>query len=376
MKPTVYFCESVEDYLSQADPIFSGREIEHSVMLGATTYLKQDINFYNVTPELMVVRAGEEPDAPLVFVAQMMYPWPLVISLPNPVLGAEDSVQLVEDSVSAFIAQAMPRFREKDVVPVKLVGPSNMITLVFDAMDDGDKKSLNRGKDIQFYQVTPATLTDPRLEMTKEMVVRRYDAEKDDAFVVEWLRQFQVDCFGACNESVLQKQMADYKALPHHLRGLFILFDDGQPVSLAGYGGPTTHTMRIANVFTPQQHRGKGYGQLVCWYVTKWLMTPPAEAPEQDNGLGCLSVAIAADLDNPTAVKIYTRIGFAPCVEFVEFEDAAGVAAAAVRRKGDALVSRKDTIYILTCLTSTLSWTVYQKAAPKSPKLCTLNPER
>lgn len=58
--------------------------------------------------------------------------------------------------------------------------------------------------------------------------------------------------------------------LPKEARGMFLLFQGENFVSYAGYGGATANTMRITGVFTPAEFRGRGYGQLICWYVSWW----------------------------------------------------------------------------------------------------------
>ena len=58
--------------------------------------------------------------------------------------------------------------------------------------------------------------------------------------------------------------------LPKEARGMFLLFQGEDFVSYAGYGGATANTMRITGVFTPAEFRGRGYGQLICWYVSWW----------------------------------------------------------------------------------------------------------
>ena len=58
--------------------------------------------------------------------------------------------------------------------------------------------------------------------------------------------------------------------LPKEARGMFLLFKGEDFVSYAGYGGATANTMRITGVFTPADCRGRGYGQLICWYVSWW----------------------------------------------------------------------------------------------------------
>ena len=74
---------------------------------------------------------------------------------------------------------------------------------------------------------------------------------------------------------------------------------EGQPVSLAGFGGPTPNGLRIGPVYTPPQHRGHGYGSAV---------TAAASHVALDRGKRfCF---LYTDLANPTSNAIYERIGY------------------------------------------------------------------
>eukprot|EP00435_Cladocopium_sp_Y103_P045987 s3451_g13.t1 len=54
-KLQVQFYTSAADFIRDADAIFADREAEHSIMLGVLGNLQKDMNFYNVTPQLLAV---------------------------------------------------------------------------------------------------------------------------------------------------------------------------------------------------------------------------------------------------------------------------------------------------------------------------------
>jgi uncharacterized protein len=73
------------------------------------------------------------------------------------------------------------------------------------------------------------------------------------------------------------------------------------PVALAGFGGPTPNGIRIGPVYTPPEHRGRGYGSAV---------TAATSQLQLDRGRRfCF---LYTDLANPTSNAIYMRIGYEP----------------------------------------------------------------
>src|SRR5205823_5853428 len=69
------------------------------------------------------------------------------------------------------------------------------------------------------------------------------------------------------------------------LGGLY-LWEDGRPVSMAGCGGPTPNGVRVAPVYTPPQHRGRGYASACVAALSQLL-------PDSGRPL-CLLVLLAA----------------------------------------------------------------------------------
>ncbi len=84
--------------------------------------------------------------------------------------------------------------------------------------------------------------------------------------------------------------------------GMFIWRDEsGQPVSVAGYKGQTATGVRIGPVYTPPEHRARGYGTAVTAVATQALL-------DEGRQFTCLYT----DLANPTSNHIYAAIGYEP----------------------------------------------------------------
>ncbi|MFE7750184.1 GNAT family N-acetyltransferase [Streptomyces sp. NPDC057428] len=83
-------------------------------------------------------------------------------------------------------------------------------------------------------------------------------------------------------------------------RGGITLWEaNGVPVSLAGVSPRIADTVRVSNVYTPPEHRGRGYAAAVT-----------AEVGRVARELGAREVLLFTDLANPTSNGVYRRIGY------------------------------------------------------------------
>jgi predicted GNAT family acetyltransferase len=72
----------------------------------------------------------------------------------------------------------------------------------------------------------------------------------------------------------------------------------GEPVSLCGYGSPTPNGIRIGLVYTPPEHRGRGYAAAVTADVSRRQLAA---------GRFCF---LYTDASNATAEGVYSRLGY------------------------------------------------------------------
>lgn len=85
------------------------------------------------------------------------------------------------------------------------------------------------------------------------------------------------------------------------LKGSLFVWDDPGPVSMAAWTGKTANGVRVNFVYTPPEHRGRGYATACVAALSRHLL-------EQGNAYCCLYT----DLANPTSNAIYRRIGYLP----------------------------------------------------------------
>lgn len=91
-------------------------------------------------------------------------------------------------------------------------------------------------------------------------------------------------------------------ALDHRLDAAdagVVLWCDPEPVAFAAYGGPTPNGIRIGPVYTPPEHRGRGYATTLVAGLSQRLLDA-----------GRRFCFLYTDLANPTSNAIYVRIGY------------------------------------------------------------------
>jgi GNAT superfamily N-acetyltransferase len=126
-------------------------------------------------------------------------------------------------------------------------------------------------------------------------------AEVDDAeLAVTWYEAFRAETEapgGGDAAAMVRERLAD--------RRLWIWEDAaGEPAALAGRTAASVGVARVAPVYTPPEHRRRGYGAAVTAACT-------ADALDR----GDERVVLFTDMANPTANAIYRRIGFKPVGE-------------------------------------------------------------
>ena len=84
---------------------------------------------------------------------------------------------------------------------------------------------------------------------------------------------------------------------------------DGLPVALAGHSAVRNGVSRIAPVYTPPEHRRRGYGAAAT-----------AAVVHSARALGAAEITLFADADYPPANAVYRGLGFAAVTEFVHME--------------------------------------------------------
>jgi GNAT superfamily N-acetyltransferase len=122
--------------------------------------------------------------------------------------------------------------------------------------------------------------------------------EHDVDLVIRWLAAFHAEA------AVEEASMATLRqtATRRTAQGLFWLWtNDGSAVSMSGRNPAAAGIARVGPVYTPPEHRGRGYGSAVTAACTADALAT-----------GARGAVLFTDLANPTSNAIYQTIGYRP----------------------------------------------------------------
>jgi uncharacterized protein len=132
----------------------------------------------------------------------------------------------------------------------------------------------------------------------------------DRALVIEWLEAFTSEALPAetFDREQTERGVSRRLAAGDGDAGIWLWEDAGHAVALAAYGGPTPEGIRLGPVYTPPEHRRRGYATCLVAAVSSWLLER-----------GRRRCYLYTDLANPTSNGIYRRIGYEQVAESAEY---------------------------------------------------------
>jgi len=127
--------------------------------------------------------------------------------------------------------------------------------------------------------------------------------------LVEWRLAFEEEAIGHVDDPSLSRRSTEWRIEEQSSRfGLWVHEVNGEVVCISGHSGPTPNGIRIGPVYTPPEHRGRGYASTLVASESQWLL---------DQGHSyCF---LYTDLANTTSNSIYTRLGYSQIAESAEY---------------------------------------------------------
>ena len=127
----------------------------------------------------------------------------------------------------------------------------------------------------------------------------------DRKLLVKWIVAFHDE---TSETGIVRAKRIIDSSLKFEGRGLYI-WEDEKPVSLVGFAGPTPNGIRIGPVYTPPEHRRRGYASAGTAALSQMLLDE-----------GRKYCFLFTDLDNPTSNHIYQEIGYTPVCDIDEYK--------------------------------------------------------
>jgi GNAT superfamily N-acetyltransferase len=139
----------------------------------------------------------------------------------------------------------------------------------------------------------------------------RQPREDEAPLVLEWFAAFAADAAEQAGRAVghVHDLAEDLEGIRRRIGDgrLWFWVDEGdRPVHLTGRHLPVLGSARVGPVFTPREHRGRGYAGNAVARVTQAILDEGARP--------CLYT----DQANPTSNQLYAAVGYEPVVDMVE----------------------------------------------------------
>jgi predicted GNAT family acetyltransferase len=261
-------------FLAAAETYLSAHEVENALILGVARDLTQRTPA--VAPYFACVRDGER----IVMCAFQSLPEKAGITRAS------------EPAAFRLLAQDLHDFRPE---VREVVGPEPTVRDFTDVLARvrGGTATLRMASRIYVLRrvIPPARPAPGRL---------RPGRESDLDLACRWLDAFVVEIGDETTPGDLAERW---------LRaGKVHFWEDGAPVSVAAATGKTANGIRVSFVYTPPEHRGRGYASACVAALSQLLL-------DQGNEYCCLYT----DLANPTSNKIYREIGYEPVCDAASY---------------------------------------------------------
>ena len=271
-----------ETFVLEAGPLLAEDEARHNLILGICSNLRNHPEVYERF-HLWVVDGENEPVA----AAVLTPPHNLVVARPR----VEGSVELLADTVHAEglrppgVGGALPEAQQFAARWQEVTGArtrTRMAQRIF-----------------RLTAVRPVRVAKGAM---------RWATPADRDLVIRWYRDFSDEAFPGEDREATAASLE--KAIDLRLRrkgGGIVLWERGGPVSLAGYGSRTPNGMRIGPVYTPPEHRRRGYATALVAGVSRSILEE-----------GLRFCFLFTDTANPTSNRIYMDIGYEPVCDAVD----------------------------------------------------------
>ena len=258
-------------FLDLAGPFLRAREPEHMLTLGSVDTLRRLGGRVTVGGLVAVLDRGA-----VVATGAWTGPWELVVS-------EVDDPRAIDALVEAFAGDPLPGVH----APVE---HADAFVETWTARAGGTARRILRERIHALERVTAPSGVPGALR-------RATPADRD--LLARWMHGFNVESFGSNAGRRDVDALADELVASSHRRGW--VWDDGGAVSTASTTGETPNGIRVGAVYTPPEHRGRGYATACVAAVSQ---------AELDAGRRwCF---LFTDLANPVSNRIYRRIGYEP----------------------------------------------------------------
>ena len=197
----------------------------------------------------------------------------------------------ISTSVDAAVLQLVRHLREIDVQITGIIGPTTEAQAFSDfwveGMLDVSARISMRMRVFEARRVEKLPLSPGRLRLARR---------EDHPLMARWISDYS-EAVGKPLSFDNAKSWAEKCIQNRQLH----IWDINGPVSIANVARPTRNGIAIHSVYTPPEHRKKGYATSCVWALTQKMLTARYSF-----------CSLYTDLSNPTSNSIYAKIGYVP----------------------------------------------------------------
>lgn len=271
--------QSAQDFLAATGPMLYRRETVNNLILGVSQRLVNEPGFYE-NPFFATIN---DTNGHLILVAVMTPPH-------NLILAGEDQAHLGFKTLISYLRNTAIQVPGV-IAPVELADPfANEWT-------HQTRETHQIKMNMRVYELRRVTLP-----IFPEGEFRRADIQ-DIPTIAAWIQAFALEALH--DQHDLDLSRAEQLVTQGNV---FVWFRNGLPVSMTMKNRPIAHSITITAVYTPPDHRRKGYAGALVAQLSQRLL---------DEGYQFIN--LFTDLDNPTSNKIYQEVGYRPVCDFRTF---------------------------------------------------------
>ena len=271
------------ELISLSGAYLERHESENNLPIGLVYKLSESPHYYgSKSPFLLSILEQEK----VVGVAIMTPPKRIILSK-------------IDTEVLAAITHLVDHLRGTNTRTPGVVGPAVEAQTFSDCWIEAafgvSARIAMRMRVFEARKVTDMSLSSGKLRLARP---------DDHLLMAKWIANFSEEI----REPVNLDSAKNHAERSINGRELYI-WDDGEPVCIAKEARPTRNGTTINTVYTPPEHRNKGYATSCVWSLTQKMLT--------DRYSFC---SLYTDLSNPTSNSIYSKIGYVPVGDALAFD--------------------------------------------------------
>jgi predicted GNAT family acetyltransferase len=273
--------DSVDVYAGAVSAFLEAEPCERNVLLSIVEILRTTPDAYS-TPAFWWVTDGDA----VVGAASWTPPWHLLVSSLPPAAAPELAGAVSERATSMELRLA------------GVNGPAGSAHAVASALAAATGRTMSRARPILMHELEhPVDVAIPPGS-------RRPATPADVPLIAAWLDAFtaEVEHPGGDSARTASRMVRNNQ--------FEMWIDAGQPVCVVGHHAAVGHVVRVGPVYTPREHRNRGYARRLTYEVSAAALALP----------GVDRCMLFTDAANPVSNLIYRQAGYVPRGEHVEIE--------------------------------------------------------